>query len=81
MYHMNLWINMYHLVSESDQFSIHVQIQAEGVTLQADYRGALQAALIVSAKRFSSGPPQVSNMYRYLYICISITIYILLNNH
>ena len=54
---------MYHLASESDQFSIHVQIQAEGVTLQADYRGALQAALIASAKRFSSGPPQVSNIY------------------
>jgi hypothetical protein len=40
-------------------FTILMQIQSEGHSLQLGVKDALLNALLVAAKRFSSGPPQV----------------------
>ncbi|MCO5561988.1 hypothetical protein L7F22_015614 [Adiantum nelumboides] len=48
------------------------QIQSEGVTLQAEFRSALQAALLVSAKRYSTGPPQLLTQ-----ICLALSALVL----
>lgn len=48
------------------------KIQGEGVTLQAEYRGALQAALLVAAKKFSTGPPQLLTQ-----ICLALSALVL----
>ncbi|MCO5579914.1 hypothetical protein L7F22_033781 [Adiantum nelumboides] len=47
-------------------------IQSEGVTLQAEFRSALQAALLVSAKRYSTGPPQLLTQ-----ICLALSALVL----
>ncbi|MCO5587429.1 hypothetical protein L7F22_041378 [Adiantum nelumboides] len=48
------------------------KIQSEGVTLQAEFRSALQAALLVSAKRYSTGPPQLLTQ-----ICLALSALVL----
>lgn len=48
------------------------KIQGEGVTLQAEDRGALQVALLVAAKKFSTGPPQL-----LMQICLALSALVL----
>lgn len=48
------------------------KIQNEGVNLNADSRCALQAALLVSAKKFSAGPPQLLTQ-----ICLALSALVL----
>lgn len=48
------------------------KVQNEGVALQAEYRSALQAALLVSAKKFSAGPPQLLTQ-----ICLALSALVL----
>jgi hypothetical protein len=40
----------------------HLQIQNDAVNLSPEGRSALQNALLMSAKKFSNGPPQVCNL-------------------
>lgn len=44
-------------------YHMAVQIQNEGYYLQLGAKDALLNALLLAAKRFSSGPPQVLNSY------------------
>lgn len=48
------------------------KIQSEGVALQVEFRSALQAALLVSAKKFSAGPPQLLTQ-----ICLALSALVL----
>eukprot|EP00250_Pteridium_aquilinum_P011675 c20234_g1_i2 orf=2239-4194(-) len=48
------------------------KIQSEGAALQAEYRSSLQAALLVAAKKFSTGPPQLLTQ-----ICLALSALVL----